>query len=99
MSYTIFVGNLAFAMNEVELEDAFSSFGPITEAKVITDRETGRSKGFGFVTYSSADAADSAIAGMHNKEISGRPLRVNLANKSNPATQKPKSSFAYAARA
>lgn len=84
MSNTVFVGNLSYAVRAAELQSAFDTFGEITEAKVITDHMTGRSKGYGFVTYSSASDAQKAVETMNEKEISGRNIRVNIArNKTN----------------
>ncbi|KAL5229286.1 hypothetical protein ABZP36_017551 [Zizania latifolia] len=71
---------LAWGTDDQSLRDAFSSFGDVTEARVITDRETGRSRGFGFVNFSSDDDAKSAIEGMDGKELQGRSIRVNFAN-------------------
>lgn len=75
----IYVGNLPFSFGEKELRKAFSSYGEITEAVVITDKYSGRSKGFGFVTFASDDAARTAIKEMNGKEVNGRELRVNEA--------------------
>ncbi|KAG8054212.1 hypothetical protein GUJ93_ZPchr0001g29750 [Zizania palustris] len=80
MSSKLFVGGLSWGTDDQSLRDAFSSFGDVTEARVITDRETGRSRGFGFVNFSSDDDAKSAIEGMDGKELQGRSIRVNLAN-------------------
>lgn len=79
MTSKIFVGNLPFQVDERQLEDAFSPYGEIQELKVVTDRETGRSRGFGFITYSNGDEAKKAIAAMNDAMLEGRPLRVNLA--------------------
>jgi RNA recognition motif-containing protein len=75
----LFVGGLSWGVDDHALNAAFNSFGEVTEAKVINDRETGRSRGFGFVTFSDASAADAAIAEMDGKEIDGRAVRVNEA--------------------
>jgi len=75
----IFVGNLNFQMTEDDLENLFSQFGKISELKMIKDFETGRSKGFGFITYSAQQEAELAISSMNGKDIEGRSLRVNLA--------------------
>lgn len=79
MSKKIFVGGLAWATREDGLRESFSPFGDIVEAKVITDRETGRSRGFGFVTFETADAANRAIEEMNGVELDGRTIRVDLA--------------------
>ena len=75
----IFVGNLAFAATEDEVREAFTTFGSTVAVKIITDRDTGRSKGFGFVEMASADDARRAIQGLDNKMIAGRPIRVTEA--------------------
>ena len=77
MSKKIFVGNLSFQTTESELNDAFSQHGPVEEVAIITDRETGRSKGFGFVTMT--EGADKAIAQLSGSELKGRMLTVNEA--------------------
>lgn len=75
----LFVGGLAWASDDARLGEAFSQFGEITEAKVITDRETGRSRGFGFVTFTTPDAADAALS-MNGQDLDGRTIRVDKAN-------------------
>ena len=75
----IFVGNLAFSTTDHDLRQLFEPYGAVDEIRVIMDRETGRSKGFGFVEMSSSDEAQSAITMFHGKDFSGRPLTVNLA--------------------
>ena len=79
MSNKIFVGGLSWATDDQALQNAFEVHGNVTEAKVINDRETGRSRGFGFVTFADADAATAAIAAMNGSELDGRTIRVNLA--------------------
>lgn len=79
MSKKLFVGGLAWATSDDGLRDAFEQFGEVTEAKVITDRDTGRSRGFGFVTFVDGAAADSAIDAMNDAELDGRRLTVNEA--------------------
>lgn len=74
----IYVGNLPFSTNDDALRALFEEFGTVTDAKVISDRETGRSRGFGFVEMNDADGA-AAIAAMNGKPIDGRPLAVNEA--------------------
>src|SRR2546426_12797262 len=78
MSKKLFVGNLSFQTTENDLTDAFSQYGPVEAVTIITDRDTGRSKGFGFVTMTEEDA-DKAAAGLNGKEFSGRALTVNEA--------------------
>ena len=79
MSNKLFVGNLSFKITENDLQDAFAAHGTVMETSVLMDRDTGRSRGFGFVTMSSADEAQKAIDGMSGKSLDGRPLTVNVA--------------------
>ena len=79
MSKKIFVGNMSWNTTEQGLQQAFSRFGEIAEAKVITDRDTGRSRGFGFVTFEDDSAADKAIQEMDGTELDGRTIKVNEA--------------------
>ncbi|KAL8229189.1 hypothetical protein R6Q57_014089 [Mikania cordata] len=78
-SAKLFVGGLAYATDEMGLREAFQQYGEVIEARVITDRDSGRSRGFGFVSYTSADAANSALQDMDGKELHGRRIRVNFA--------------------
>ncbi|WP_252176222.1 RNA-binding protein [Endozoicomonas sp. 4G] len=78
MANKLFVGNLAFAATEQDLEEAFGAFGEIEEAKIILDRETGRSRGFAFVTFNSTDAAEAALA-LDGQDVAGRSIRVSIA--------------------
>lgn len=79
MATNLFVGNLTFATTNGELENLFTEFGDVERAQVITDRDTGRSRGFGFVEMSSSDAADKAISSLNGKDVGGRQLKVNIA--------------------
>lgn len=79
MSKKLFVGGLSWDTDDRGLSAAFERFGPISEAKVISDRETGRSRGFGFVTFDAPADADRAIAEMDGAQIDGRSVRVNVA--------------------
>ena len=79
MSKKLFVGGLSWNTSDPGLRDAFEAFGEVTEAKVITDRETGRSRGFGFVTFVDAQAADKAMEEMDGQMLDGRTVRVNVA--------------------
>src|SRR3989344_3292059 len=83
----LFVGNLPWSVNEQALKDMFSSYGEITEAVVISDRYTGRSKGFGFVTFANEADAEKAVAEMANKEIENRKIVVNVAK---PLEERPR---------
>ncbi len=75
----IYVSNLSFNTNDAELQDLFAKFGTVSSAKVITDRETGRSRGFGFVEMPSDDEGKDAMLGLNNKEIEGRAMSVSVA--------------------
>jgi len=75
----LFVGNLDFKVTENELQDAFAEFGTVVEANLMMDRATGRPRGFGFVTMSSPDEAQAAVAGLNGRELGGRKLTVNEA--------------------
>ena len=75
----IFVGSLSWNTSDQELGDFFSQVGEIQEAKVITDRETGRSRGFGFVTFNSQDDANAAVERFNGAELDGRTIKVNIA--------------------
>ncbi len=75
----IYVGNLAHELTEEELREAFTEFGEVTSAKIITDRDSGISRGFGFVEMTSKAEAQASIAGLNGKELKGRPLTVNEA--------------------
>jgi RNA recognition motif-containing protein len=77
MSTKLFVGGLSWGTTEDSLRQAFTSFGEITEAKVITDRETGRSRGFGFVAFTTEESAKEAIEKMNGAVVDGRQIRVN----------------------
>ena len=79
MGKKLYVGNLAYSVTSESLEQMFLEFGTVTSAQVIQDRETGRSKGFGFVEMQTDDAAQRAISGMHEKQLDGRSLTVNEA--------------------
>lgn len=75
----IYVGNLSFSATEDDVRQAFESFGQVTSVSIIMDRDSGRSKGFGFVEMAEADAAKSAISALNGQDIKGRPIRVNEA--------------------
>src|SRR3974377_599823 len=79
MSAKLFVGNPSFNITENALQDAFAAHGTVIEANLMMDRATGRPRGFGFVTMSTPEEAQKAIAAMHGKELAGRALIVNLA--------------------
>lgn len=78
-SKKLYVGNLPWAVTNESLHDMFASYGEIVEAIVISDRMSGRSKGFGFVTFANEADAEKAVAEMHDKELEGRKIVVNVA--------------------
>ena len=73
------MGNLPYAFRDNDLQQAFSQYGTVSSAKVMMERDTGRSKGFGFVEMSSSEEAEAAIRGMHGHNMGGRDLTVNIA--------------------
>jgi RNA recognition motif-containing protein len=75
----LYVGNLSYSVSSSELEELFGSYGTVASAQVITDRESGRSKGFGFVEMGSDEEAQAAIRGLNGQDHGGRPLTVNEA--------------------
>nr|KJB78452.1 hypothetical protein B456_013G036800 [Gossypium raimondii] len=79
VEFRCFVGGLAWATDDRALEEAFSAFGEIVESKIINDRETGRSRGFGFVTFRDEKAMRDAIEGMNGQNLDGRNITVNEA--------------------
>ena len=83
----IYVGNLSWNADESDLRDAFSAHGEVTLVQIITDRESGRSRGFAFVEMENDAEAQEAISAVNNKEIDGRPVKVNEAK---PRNEKPR---------
>ncbi len=79
MSKKLFVGNLSWNIDDHGLREAFEPHGEITEATVITDRNSGRSRGFGFVTFADDEAADNAAAALNQTELDGRTIKVEVA--------------------
>jgi cold-inducible RNA-binding protein len=79
MSKKLFVGSLSWDTNDERLRNAFSTHGTISEATVISDRDTGRSRGFGFVTFEDDEAADKAVAALNGTELDGRTIKVDVA--------------------
>jgi len=75
----MYVSNLSFNTSDAELQDLFAKFGTVSSAKVITDRETGRSRGFGFVEMPSDEESKDAMLGLNNKEVEGRAMSVSEA--------------------
>lgn len=80
----IYVGNIAYQLSEDELRSAFEAYGQVESARIVTDRDTGRSKGFGFVEMTNADEAQKAINEMNGKELQDRELIVNEARPREP---------------
>jgi len=79
MSSKLFVGNLSFDTTENDLQDAFAAHGTVVETNLMMDRETGRPRGFGFITMNSPEEAQNAISALNGKELGGRALTVNVA--------------------
>jgi len=79
MNTKLYVGNLSFDTTENDLQDLFQQHGPVSEVNLITDRMSGRSRGFGFVTMATPEGAEAAIQALAGKEIQGRALTVNEA--------------------
>ncbi len=79
MGNRLYVGNLSFNATNDTVRTAFAPFGEVTDVHVVSDRETGQSRGFGFVTMGTGDAAKKAIADMNGAMLDGRPLKVNEA--------------------
>ena len=83
MENKLYVGNLSYSMNNTDIESLFSQFGEVSDVNLITDRETGRSKGFAFVEMSNKESADKAIEELDGTEQQGRSIRVNVARPKN----------------
>ena len=79
MALKLYVGNLAYGVSDTDLENMFTPHGAVQSAQVIMDRETGRSKGFGFVEMGNSDEANAAMSALNGKEVDGRKLTVNEA--------------------
>lgn len=84
MGNKLYVGNIAYEVDREMLNDAFGQFGSVTDCTIIIDRETGRSKGFGFVEMGTDEEAQAALDGMDGVDLGGRPLRVDLARPREP---------------
>lgn len=76
----VYFGNLSWGMDHLDLQDLCAEFGNVEDSRLITDRETGRSRGFGFVTMSSESEADEVVNQLNGQDVDGRVLRVNIAN-------------------
>jgi len=94
----LFVGNLSFDTTEAELEELFAPFGTVADARIITDQNTGRSRGFGFVTLKNAAEGQAAIKALAGKSFSGRNLTVNEARPREERQERPKRSFSGSRR-
>jgi len=90
MATNLFIGSLSWGVTDDQLKDFFSTAGTVVSARVITDRDSGRSKGFGFVEMSSDEEAKKAIDELNNKELDGRPITVSEAR---PREERPRDSF------
>jgi RNA recognition motif-containing protein len=86
MENKLYVGNLSYNTTDESLQQAFAEFGQVNSAKVMVDRDSGRSKGFGFVEMGSPAEAQAAIAGLHDHPLDGRNLNVNVARPMEPRT-------------
>ncbi len=95
MTNKLYVGNLSWGTTDSSLESAFAQAGAVTSAKVIVDRETNRSKGFGFVEMATAEEAQKAIEMLNGKDLDGRTIKVSEAK---PAEAKPRRNFSSAPR-
>ncbi|KAK9725802.1 hypothetical protein RND81_05G170200 [Saponaria officinalis] len=84
MSTKLFIGGLSYATDDNSLREAFSQFGEVADARVIIDRNTGRSRGFGFVDFADPESANGALGAMDGQDLHGRNIRVNLANERPP---------------
>lgn len=91
----IFVGSLPYKVEEADLKELFEAYGEVTSVKIITDRETGRSKGFGFIEMSDDQFAQKAIDGLNGTEISGRTIAVSQAEERKPSDRKPSGGGGY----
>ena len=93
MANKLYVGNLNFRTDEQMLSSLFSQFGQVESAVVIKDRETQRSKGFGFVTFTEEQSLQKAIDGLNGKEVDGRKIRVSVAEERPPRQNRPLGGF------
>ncbi|MFC1771657.1 RNA recognition motif domain-containing protein [Candidatus Margulisiibacteriota bacterium] len=86
----IYVGNLPYSISEQDLKDLFGEYGAVTNVKIINDRETGRSKGFGFVEMAEKAEGDTAVKELNEKEMDGRKIKVNEAR---PREERPRARY------
>ena len=87
----IFVGNLSFTTKEESLREAFEGYGQVSSARVVTDRETGRSRGFGFIEMSNAAEGQAAVQALDGRDMDGRALKVNEARPKEEGSRAPRS--------
>jgi RNA recognition motif-containing protein len=90
MAYKLFIGSLSWNTDDAALQAAFAPFGTVVSATVVKDRDSGRSKGFGFVEYETEDEGKAAVDGMNGKELDGREIVVNEAR---PREERPRRDF------
>ena len=93
MTKKLFVGNLPFAVTDFDLEDLFKGYGEVTSAKVIIDRRTGRSRGYGFIEMGTEELAQQAIEALNGTELKGRPINVSLAREQTEGGGRDRSGF------
>jgi RNA recognition motif-containing protein len=93
MSTKVYVGNLAFSVADKDLREAFAAYGDLTEVTIIMDRFSGRSKGFGFITFADDEAAKKAVDEMNGKDIQGRAIKVSVAKPMEERSSRPQRSF------
>ncbi len=93
MSKKLYVGNMPYNTTQEELEELFSAHGNVTEAKIIKDQISNRSKGFGFVSYEDEESGQSAIDALNGKEFNGRTLKVNVAEDKNRGGSSPRREY------
>ena len=89
----VFVGNLSFQTTESELQSLFTPLGEVTRVHIVTDRDTGQNRGFGFVEMTNAEEASKAIAALNGQELNGRALKVNEAHPKREGSQRGPRSF------
>ncbi len=87
----IFVGNLSFTTKEESLREAFEAYGQVSSARVVTDRETGRSRGFGFIEMANAAEGQAAVQALDGRDVDGRALKVNEARPKEEGSRGPRS--------
>lgn len=92
-SVKIYVGNLPFSVNEDQLKELFGSYGKLVQAEVIKDKFSGRSKGFGFITFETREDAEKAISEMNEKDVDGRAIKVSEAKPMDPDRKPQRRSF------